>query len=597
MHGFLGDRLFAPWVAAGLLTATSIFPAATCASDRHPSVPAEVIAPLRAGQSGKALEAARELDGDARQAAFAQIAIAQQAAGNQQAAGITLRDIDRPDYRQAVMRAAAPTTSGSQAAAKSIQPAGRGGSAFADFDSLMQLIQTTVQPDTWELLGGPSTMSPYPAGIIVDPSGTVAERVDPIRADARKEVAALLAAQPNRQTTDAAGQSPDAWRRPSRMRYVSLRRLRDSLTECRLSGSEYPEDAMHLGGLSRIQFVILQPDDVLLAGPVGGVDEPDGTYCDRVSGLGIQRLDSFATCLIASLFDQSFGCTIDPSREGLQRAAAVAAEVQNDTIPIGQAAAQLREALGMQRVEVFGTDDQSPLGHLLVEADRHMKRLALGQIEMPDGVRNYMDFVGQNIKKGPPQNLLLRLWFTARPVAIRSDTDRLVFEFAGRPIRLSGQNERALASGERGHVTVDPRSVAFVDEFNRHWSALRSQYPIYAQLESVYHAASVSEALKRYADTADHRELLTSVAATVSWGMPRVEAPTQVESIAVHRSFRTGRSRHHIVSASGGVKVQTSETLVSQVRDYPSLSSLRSARQPTPHETWWWDTDEGATDR
>lgn len=29
-----------------------------------------------------------------------------------------------------------------------------------DFDSLIQLVQTTVAPDTWETLGGPSTMSP-----------------------------------------------------------------------------------------------------------------------------------------------------------------------------------------------------------------------------------------------------------------------------------------------------------------------------------------------------------------------------------------------------------------------------------------------------
>ncbi len=38
---------------------------------------------------------------------------------------------------------------------------GRGGAAFADFGSLMQLIETTVVPDTWEALGGPSSMSPY----------------------------------------------------------------------------------------------------------------------------------------------------------------------------------------------------------------------------------------------------------------------------------------------------------------------------------------------------------------------------------------------------------------------------------------------------
>ena len=38
---------------------------------------------------------------------------------------------------------------------------GGGGASFADFTSLIDLIQTTVSPDTWEALGGPSTMREY----------------------------------------------------------------------------------------------------------------------------------------------------------------------------------------------------------------------------------------------------------------------------------------------------------------------------------------------------------------------------------------------------------------------------------------------------
>lgn len=38
---------------------------------------------------------------------------------------------------------------------------GSGGGSFADFDSLMELIETTVAPETWEALGGPSNMQPY----------------------------------------------------------------------------------------------------------------------------------------------------------------------------------------------------------------------------------------------------------------------------------------------------------------------------------------------------------------------------------------------------------------------------------------------------
>jgi general secretion pathway protein D len=42
---------------------------------------------------------------------------------------------------------------------------GAGGGSFADFQSLMDLIQTTVVPETWEALGGPSTMAPYPQNL------------------------------------------------------------------------------------------------------------------------------------------------------------------------------------------------------------------------------------------------------------------------------------------------------------------------------------------------------------------------------------------------------------------------------------------------
>ena len=49
---------------------------------------------------------------------------------------------------------------------RTIRPSsGGGGGSFADFQSLIDLIQTTVVPDTWEALGGPSTMAPYPQNL------------------------------------------------------------------------------------------------------------------------------------------------------------------------------------------------------------------------------------------------------------------------------------------------------------------------------------------------------------------------------------------------------------------------------------------------
>ena len=69
----------------------------------------------------------------------------------------------------------------------------------------------------------------------------------------------------------------------------------------------------------------------------------------------------------------------------------------------------MEAALGMQQVQVFGTAGDTPIGYLMVEADRHMKQLALGKEPMPDGVKNYLDIITATIDRGPPNDLLLRL--------------------------------------------------------------------------------------------------------------------------------------------------------------------------------------------
>jgi len=54
-----------------------------------------------------------------------------------------------------------------------------GGAAFADFGTLINLIQTTVVPDNWDLNGGPSTIQQYPANLslVISAPQTTHEKV------------------------------------------------------------------------------------------------------------------------------------------------------------------------------------------------------------------------------------------------------------------------------------------------------------------------------------------------------------------------------------------------------------------------------------
>jgi Protein of unknown function (DUF1598) len=524
---------------------------------------------LAAGEFAKAKQIAGQVPGSQRDPLLAQIATAQGSSGESAAARGTIRDIE---------------SSGSRSQA--IEGAGAGGGSFADFQSLMDLIQTTVAPETWEALGGPSTMAPYPQGVFVDAGGTVRECESLVQSDGVANLKALLT-QRDDLPHDAAG----AWRQPANMRCVSLRRLLDEWTSSRISGLPTSESMTYLAGLSQVQYLFIEEHDVILAGPVGGVDSHQGWYRDRESGLNTLRLDFLATCFASVIANQPFGCTIDPTREALQRAAAVGAQVQADRIPIGKAAEAMVAALGMQNVEVFGTAGDTAIGYVMVEADRHMKQLALGEHPMPPGAKNYLNVIDATIAKGPPNELLLRLWFTSAPRSVRADADKKIFEIAGTPIRLSGQNERAMADGARGNVVHDFRTDGFVNDFNKNWVAIRSEYPVYGALESVYQAASIAELLRRYANSTPQQELVRSLAAQSSTSEYLMPAPRQVETIAVMHSVRHGKTRYNVVVASGGVAVDAKQTLVSNIVDYPSLASMTrpETSQPKVVQRWWWN--------
>ncbi|TWT93802.1 DUF1598 domain-containing protein [Stieleria varia] len=546
---------------AAILAALHIAPPAGFADDLRKQIAAGEFSVAKQAAVPNSIPAQRDQ-------VLAQIAVAQTSSGDPVAAGVTLRGIDSPDARRQAIGAA------------------RGGSSFADFDSLMQLIQQTVVPDTWEALGGPSTMAPYPQGVYVDPVGTVQPCLTVAASDPLRQLNAMLTP-PLPGDVDHA----DAWMSPSAMRFISLRRLRDVMAERQLAGIAYDDAMRHMAGLSRIQYVILTDDDVIVGGPVGGIDVAGGWYLDRQSGDAAMRSDFLFACLASASANQPFGCTIDPTPAGMQQAAEVGARIKSGQLPIGLAAKSLQDALGMQRVEVFGIAGDTAIGHLMVEADRHMKQLALGEAEMPEGVKNYLDAIDATIAQGPPDELLLRLWFTARPQSVRADADRTVFEIAGDAIQLSGQNQRALATGGRGNVLVDPRTQMFVDEFNRQFGAIRDRYPVYAALESVYHAASAAQVMHQHADADATKRLLAGLAADATYPQYALTAPRQVESIATLHKVRNGRKMHHVLLASGGVAVDTRVAVGENISDYPTLTSLRGTEQNAPPtiQRWWWD--------
>lgn len=461
-----------------------------------------------------------------------------------------------------------------------------GGGAMADFTSLMNLIEQTIAPDTWENLGGSSTMSPYPQGVMVNPNGTTGEvsKASAANADGFKAFRRRLLVPP------PGGISNRDWSAPAALRCVSLKRLHEATAASRKANEPIGIEIRNLAGLSVIKYILFTEDDVIIAGSVGGIELRGDWLADAVTGRVPIRNDFLARCLASSMENRPFGCTIDPTPQGLQRAMGVGQSIQTKQTPITKAADAMEKALGMQRVEVFGTRDDSAIAMLMVVADRHMKQLALEEAEMPEGVETYFDAVTHFIAQGPPSDVLMRLWFKSKPMAVRCDSEEKIFEIAGLPIELSGENQRALANGQRGNVMRDPRSERFVENFNRNFSTICDRYPVYSSLESLYRAAAVANIINRFGDDRIHQlaEAFIAEDAHTDW---KLRAPKQVESIAAMHTVRHRTKRHHILVASGGVWVSPGESVKQEPIIYASLEQENRLidLQPEDTERWWWD--------
>lgn len=170
-----------------------VLPAGAAQSDSPQS---RIAAHASVGEFAPAIQLARQLPTlEERDRWLAQIAEAQAGAGARDAALRTAGEISGDQARTSAL---------SQIAA---QPVGaQGGAAMADFDSLIDLITSTIQPTSWDEVGGPGSVAPFPTGVLVDTQGLMRR---PLEEDRSGRLAELRkGSSPTRQREKESGVEP-----------------------------------------------------------------------------------------------------------------------------------------------------------------------------------------------------------------------------------------------------------------------------------------------------------------------------------------------------------------------------------------------------
>ncbi len=469
-----------------------------------------------------------------------------------------------------------------------------GGSAQADFDSLIDLIESTVAADSWAENGtGEGQVEPFPNGVFVDALRSLNI------SHASSASVALSAVPADSQDRNVRTTSP--------MRFVSLPRLEAAIHQRQQLHQPLAPEMLTLAGLQRIKYVLIFPEsgDLVLAGPAGDWQaERDGRLLSMETGQPVLRLDDLLTLWRRRQTHDTaaFGCSINPRQQSLARTQAYVQTSNSQPIETSERQAWLtglRESLGRQDVQFFGIDAHNHVSRVLLLADYHMKLIGMGLADGVAGVGSYLDTVELLSDGSAPPMSVLRWWFAMDYPPVEATAARTCYRLRGPGVRVLSENELLAARGERIHTfQSDELNRRFADSFTKQFQAICAKYPLYGELRNVFDLAlalAVIEEEDLAARVGWQAERFSSAGAL---RLPRMETPGELETVVSHRVINR---RHILAGVSGGVWIDAQKSLVMEnMSRATSVSQEKKSPPPVDEaqqEMWWWDEAQTSSQR
>jgi hypothetical protein len=458
-----------------------------------------------------------------------------------------------------------------------------------DFQPLIDLIQQTIEPNSWNTVGGAASIEGFAGGVWIDTNGLLRRRE---QQDGSGDLERLR----EQMRHDAPAGD---FARPAALRKVSLPRLERIVRAHLHSKQPLPPEVRYLAGLQEVRHIFVYPEeqDVVIAGPADGwrIDAA-GRAVGATSERPVVQLDDLVAILRVCLpsGNGAFGCGIFPRRE---RLAAVHDYLNGAPTEIEPARRpdflrRLRDELGPQDIRVWGIAAGSHVGQVLVEADYRMKLVGIGLDPGGPAVPSYLDMIEVPPGTDPPAMETLRWWFTEHYDAVVASPLADAFQIRGTGVQVQSENELITPLGERVHTgRAEPNNARFARNFTAHFAALAEQEPVYAELRHMFDLSVLAAILDGH-----------DVAQRIGWDygcfarpdeyvIPLQNPPRTVETVINHRVIR---DRHIVAAISGGVVVNPWPAVKRADQTGDSAAALQkvaseSRRAPRSQNVWWWD--------
>lgn len=435
-----------------------------------------------------------------------------------------------------------------------------GGGAIANYNSLINLIESTIDAD-WASQGGTATMVPYRNGVRIDAQGVI-ERLDPAKVSSpaiRIPSTKGDSASPAIVKLDDLGD----WQEPSALRWVSLHQLdRQIAQRLEEANPRHASVSMEvLAGLYRIDYLALdkETNEWFIGGPAGNlVLNQKGDLLNAETGLPPVLLEDLLCVAPHVLAKQGeFGCTIDPNPKRLTDAYEMSkssTSMRSLQRSPDRWVEQWRTKLGRQNAKVIGLRQDSPTGYALIIADAHMKRVGLELEHCPTPIKSYWqqkEIFGNSSRDAG----MVRWWFSLTDHKIPMDPDRHIYHFASSNVQVLSEAQLMNSLGERVAATApDIAADSFARDFTRHFDKLQQAYPVYGRLRHVFDLAVAMEIVRSEIQKGNGKDFLVLDEMSTQ---PRLEiAPQEIDSVAATHRMADGSISAII---SGGVSIHLND--------------------------------------
>jgi hypothetical protein len=492
---------------------------------------------------------------------------------------------------------------GSPAAGNNLPDRGNaGGVTRADFDPLLNLIQSTIGSEQWLANGGNATLLPYVGGVFADANGTLrfqSAKPGKNKNDAADDAPIMLARRAQLgQHGVAENASGLEARIDSELRFVSLRSLESFIASHVEKREALPEEVLTLAGLQAIRYVVVVPEsdnvrgDLVLAGPAGDwKTDLGGILVSTTNGHPTIRLDDLLALWRRPRPTEPFGVTIEPRAAGLESlqqylkattAKPIKAYKRKDWVE------GIRESVGEQDVRYFGLRAESHVAKVLLTADYHMKCIGMGLAEPVAGMKSYLKTVKLDEDGQVPPMTVLRWWFAMNYDPVLVSENEQVFELRGFGAKVLSENQLLLARGQRiGTGKSEPLNRRFAETFTKQFPEICDKYPLYGELKNVFDLSMMLAVIEKQQllERANWRPSL--LLDTEALKLPKILVADEVAPVVNHRVIR---GKQIVVGVSGGVWVDAKKHLKVVRSDSKGELDFQMPKSNSDGKiVWWWD--------